>query len=179
MPARVCWDTTVAPRGRVGQMGASVVSGRWPVASVRRPYECLGHNPAGGRVSVPRGRSLAWARVARMCVCFKRVGEISGLLRAWGGLVGRNGCRRDEEVRRAWGWMGHGRERVARESDAFFGVPGANGVGCGQGGAADVGVGASGAHWLKQYGERKAMAVGSELGAGGLAVRKGDGFGRT
>ena len=30
------------------------------------------------------------------------------------------------------GWMGHGRERVGRESDAIFGVPGANGLGMGE-----------------------------------------------
>ena len=51
-------------------------------------------------------------------------------------------------IGRAWGWMGQGRERVARESDGFFGVPGANVVGYGRGGADGVWVGASGGHFL-------------------------------
>ena len=57
------------------------------------------------------------------------------------------------------GWMGHGRERVARESDAFFGVLGANRTGEGavrQG--CDVG-GVRGT-LTKRYGELKAMTVG-------------------
>ena len=65
-----------------------------------------------------------------------------------------------------WGWMGQGRERVARESDVFFGVRGREWVGCGRWCAAGVSVGASGGTLAKPYGERKAMAVGSELGAG-------------
>ena len=46
-----------------------------------------------------------------MCVCFKRVGEISGLLRAWGGLVGRNGAdvgTRWDVRGVGWGMAGNG-----------------------------------------------------------------------
>ena len=83
MPARVIWDTRVTPRDRVGQ-----VAGRWLVACgqfstpLRMP---------GGRVAGPRGRSLAPAKVARMCVYFKRAGENSGSGRIGGKKWGRNG----------------------------------------------------------------------------------------
>ena len=55
-----------------------------------------------------------------MCVSFNGVGEFEGL----GRICGENWDSRGEEVGRAWGWMGQGRERVAREGDAFFGVRG-------------------------------------------------------
>ena len=105
------------------------------------------------------GRSLALARVARMCVCFKRASENLESGRIGGKKMGQEWGL----VWRAWGWMGRGRERVARESDVIFGYWGANGVGCGQGDAAGGCVGACGVTLAHQYGERKAMALGSEM----------------
>ena len=65
-----------------------------------------------------------------MCVYFKRAGEIAGL----GRISGKKWRRRGDYVGRERGWMGQGRERVAREGDAFFGVRSANGLGvCGRG----------------------------------------------
>ena len=64
-----------------------------------------------------------------MYVCFKGVGEIAGS----GRIRGEKWRRREDEVDRVWGWMGQGRERVARESDAFFGYGGASGSGLGEG----------------------------------------------
>ena len=81
------------------------------------------------------------------------------------GLVGRNGA----DVGTAWvvcgvGWVRAG-EWVARESDVFSGTGERVGRvwarGCGRG----VRWGARG-KLAKQYGERKAMAIGSESGAG-------------
>ena len=66
---------------------------------------------------------------------------------------------------RVWGWMRQRWERVARESDVFSGT--GERVGrvwarvCGRG--VRWGVRAT---LAKRYGERKAMAVGSESGAG-------------
>ena len=125
---------------------------------LRMPW---GLTPFEGRVSGPRGRSLAWARVARLCVCFKRAGENAGL----GRISGKKWRRRGEEVGRVWGWMRQGWERVARQGDVFSGT--GERVGrvwarvCGRG----VRWGVRG-KLGKQYGERKAMAVGSEWGAG-------------
>ena len=119
------WGTSVAPRGRVGQ-GA--------VASFRRSYGCLGPIPRLG-VGFPRGRSLAWARVARLCVCFKGAGEIAGLETDWWGEMAQTWGLRGSCVGRAWGKAGI---RVARESDGFFGVRSANGSGVGGRGAAGV-----------------------------------------
>ena len=51
-----------------------------------------------------------------MCVSFNGVGEFEGLER----ICGENWDSRGEEVGRAWGWMGQGRERVARQGDTFF-----------------------------------------------------------
>ena len=50
--------------------------------------------------------------------------------------------------------MGQGRERVARESDAFFGVRGENGPGVGEG--VRPGVRGAGGHWLSS-GSRNRM----------------------
>ena len=89
-----------------------------------------------------------------MCGCSKRAGENAGSGRS-GGEEWR---RRGEEVWSAWGWIGRGRERVARESDVFFGAPGANRVG---GGRVMPGRALGGLGTLaKRYGERKVMAVG-------------------
>ena len=51
------------------------------------PTDAWGLTPFEGRVSGPRGRFLAWARVARLCVYFNRAGEIAGLGRI-GGEIG-------------------------------------------------------------------------------------------
>ena len=151
-PARICnagagcRDTKVALRGRGGQVDGVGLLSRVFTATGRpqgTPLRVLGALPRFGcRDSGPRGRSLAWARVARMCVPFKRAGEIAGL----GRIGGEKWYSRGEEVGRAWGWMWQGRERVARESDAFFGCGGANGPG-----AAGVWVGAYGGNWLRAY----------------------------
>ena len=53
-----------------------------------------------------------------MCVSFNGVGEFEGL----GRICGENWDSRGEEVGRAWGWMGQGRERVARQGDTFSGT---------------------------------------------------------
>ena len=58
-----------------------------------------------------------------MSAHFKGGGEIAGLER----IGGKKWRRRGDEVGRVWGRVGHGRERVARESDAFFGYGGAAG----------------------------------------------------
>ena len=58
-----------------------------------------------------------------MCVCFNGVGEFEGL----GRIGGEKWDSRGEEVGRAWGWMGQGRERVARQGDTFSGTGEANG----------------------------------------------------
>ena len=42
---------------------------------------------------------------------------------------GKNWRRRFEEAGAVWVWMGHGRERVERESDALFGVRGSEWAG--------------------------------------------------
>ena len=86
-PARICnagagcRDTKVAPRGRGGQVdGAGSLSRVFTLpqgAHKGRPYGCLEPCPFGGRDSGPRGRFLAWARVARLCVYFNRGGEIA------------------------------------------------------------------------------------------------------
>ena len=94
-----------------------------------------------------------------MCVCFKRVGENAGL----GRIRGEKLRSRGDEVGRAWGWMGHGRGRVAQKSDAFSG----HGERMGRVWTRRCG---RGVRWgvqralAKQHGERKAMAVGTVLG---------------
>ena len=167
-PARICnagasfRDTKVAPRGRGGQedrgteQGYSAVSSLPPCAHKGRPYGCLGHNPAGGRVSVPRGQYARAGLKPAPTVCegsthvrmFQEGWRDFGIVAGLGWIGGKKWRRRGEEVGRAWGWMGQGRERVARESDAFFGVWGSEWVGCGGGCAAGVCVGASGGHLL-------------------------------
>ncbi len=113
-PARICnagasfRDTKVAPRGRGGQgNGAGLLSRVFttPVRPQGTPLWMPGLTPFEGRVSGPRGRFLAWARVARLCVSFKRGGEIAGLER----IGGKKWCRRGDDVGRVWGWMGQGR----------------------------------------------------------------------
>ena len=96
-----------------------------------------------------------------MYVNFKRGGEIAELGRI-GGKIWR---RRGEEVGRVWGWMRQGWEWMARQGDVFSGTGERVGRvwarGCGRDVRWDV--------WGKlaeQYGERKAMVVGLELGAG-------------
>ena len=111
-----CWDTKVALRGRGGQGdGAGSLSRVFtatghpqdcPRAPTRdAPTDAPGPSPFGGMVSGPRSRLLAWARIARLCVSFKRGGEIAGLRR----IGGEKWCRRGDEVGRVWGWMGQGR----------------------------------------------------------------------
>ena len=121
-PARICnagagcRDTKVAPRGRGGQVdGAGSLSRvftatghpqdchRAPTRDA--PTDAWGLTPFEGRVSGPRGRFLAWARVARLCVYFNRGGEIAGL----GRIGGEKWCRRGDDVGRVWDWMGQGR----------------------------------------------------------------------
>ena len=85
--------------------------------------------PTVARAAGRGGRSLAWARVARLCVYFKRDGENAGL----GRTGGEKWRRREDYVGRARGWMGQWRERVARESDGFLGARGANGLELGEG----------------------------------------------
>ena len=156
MPGASCCDTKVAPRDRVGQ-GA----GRWPVTSFRRPYDAWGLTRVGVGVSGPRGRSLTWARVARMCGCFKRVGEIAGLGRIGGEKWRRRGDGQDVGGV-GWGTGGNGwRGRVRLFSGTGERVGRVWARGCGRG----VRWGVRGT-LAKQYGEHKAMAVGSELGAG-------------
>ena len=97
-----------------------------------------------------------------MYVCFKRGGEIAGL----GRIGGEKWCRRGDYVGRVWGWMGQGRGNGWRGRVTFFRVLGREWIGfgargCGRG----VRWGARG-KLAKQYGERMAIAVGSELGAG-------------
>ena len=100
-PARICnagasfRDTKVALRGRGGQGdGAGSLSRVFTVIGhpqgtpLRMPW---GLTPFEGRVSGPRGRFLAWARVARLCVCFKRAGENAGLGRISGEKWRRRG----------------------------------------------------------------------------------------
>ncbi len=85
-PARICnagagcRDTKVAPRGRGGQVDGAGSLSRVFTATGRpqgTPLRMPGAYPLGGRVSGPRGRFLAWAMVARLCVCFKSGGEIA------------------------------------------------------------------------------------------------------
>ena len=117
-PARICnagagcWDTKVALRGRGGQGGRNRVT--QPCLHCHRaptrdaPTDAWGLTPFEGRVSGPRGRFLAWARIARLCVYFKRGGEIAGL----GRIGGEKWCRRGDDVGRVWDWMGQGRGMV-------------------------------------------------------------------
>ena len=120
----VAWQRRTGGRSRVTQ--PCLHCHRAPTRDA--PTDAWGLTPFEGRVSGPRGRSLAWARVARMCVCFKRAGENAGL----GRISGKKWCRRGEEVGRVWGWMRQGWERVARQGDTFFGFEGANGSGLGE-----------------------------------------------
>ena len=75
-----------------------------------------------------------------MCVCFKGAGEIAGLETDWWGEM----AQARGEVGRVWGWMGQGRERVAREGDVFFGYVGANGSGVSEGVRSGCALGRSG-----------------------------------
>ena len=77
------------------------------------------------------------------------------------GLVGRNGAGVGARWDVCRGWMGQGRERVAREGDVFFGYVGANGSGVSEGCGRGVRWGVRGT-LAKRYGERKAMTVDSE-----------------
>ena len=127
-PARICnagagfRDTKVAPRGRGGQGGRSRVTqpclhcDRAPTRDA--PTDAWGLTPLGDMVSGPRGRFLAWARIARLCLSFKRGGEIAGS----GRIGGEKWCRRGEEVGRARDWVGQGWERVTQQSDVFSGT---------------------------------------------------------
>ncbi len=164
MPGAGFLGTCVTPRDRVGQ-GVDGPTGRVSVGTGRprgMPLRMPGAlYLSGDRDSGPRGLSLAWARVARMCVNCKRGWRDCGIGRErWG------------ETAQTWasGWApvgrlgGRARARAAHESDGFFGVLGNERVGFGRGGVAGVCVGESaGGHWLDNV---KAMAVGSELGAG-------------
>ena len=94
--------TRDAPTDAWGPSVAPACAPRKKKTPLRMPR---GLTPFGGRVSGPQGRFLAWARIARMCVCFKRGGEIVGL----GRIGGEKWCGRGDEVGRVWGWMGQGR----------------------------------------------------------------------
>ena len=125
------------------------------------PTDAWGLTPFGGMVSGPRGRFLAWARIARMCLSFKSRGEIAGLGRIGGEKWRRRGDGQDVGGV-GWGTGGNGwrgrvtlfsgtGERIGRDWPRLCGRVVRWGV-----------RGKSG----KQYGEHKAMAVGSESGAG-------------
>ena len=145
-PARICnagagcRDTKVAPRGRGGQVdGAGSLSRVFTATGCPQGTPLRMHRgPPCLEVGFPSrgvGRAggfetrLPWVRVARMCVCFKRGGEIAGL----GRIAGEKWCRRGDDVGRVWGWMRQGWERVARQGDTFFGYGGASGSGLGEG----------------------------------------------
>ena len=169
MPGAGFWDTSVAPRDRGGQGdGAGSLSRVFAAAHpcqtahgrfTNRPYRGAG---GGARGSVPHvGEGSTAVRMVqegwRKCgIGADWWGEMA---QTWG-LMGR-----------ARGWMGQGGERVAREGDAFFGVLGSEWAGCGRGCAAGVCWDVRGT-LAEQYGERKAMAVGSELGAGAGCSRE-------
>ena len=72
-----------------------------------------------------------------MYVIFKRVGEIA----VSGRIGGEKLCRRGDGQDVRGDAVEHGRERVARESDTFFGVLGNEWVGCGRGCALTASVG--------------------------------------
>ena len=123
MPARVVgtqkWRR-VAEEDRGTEQGYSAVSSL-PLTLVRPRTGGSRTARTVARTAGRGGRSLAWARVARLCLSFKWGGEIAGL----GRIGGEKWCGRGDDVGRVWGWMGQGRERVARESDVFFGNRGA------------------------------------------------------
>ena len=96
-----------------------------------------------------------------MYVCFKGVGEIAGLGRIGGEKWRRRGDGQDVGGV-GWGTGGNGwRGRVT----VFSWYGGASGSGLDEGVRPGCALGRTGT-LAKQYGERKAMAVGSELGAG-------------
>ena len=171
-PARICnagagcWDTKVAPRGRGGQGDGAGSLSRIFTATVRpqgtplrngthkgRPYGCLGPNPAWGQGFRAAG-SIARAGLKpapTVCEGSTHVRIIQEGWRncgIWADWWGRNGA----DVVKRWdvcgiGWGSAG-ERVAQESDVFFGCGGASGSGVGEVVSAGVCVGASGGHWL-------------------------------
>ena len=127
-PARICnvgagfWDTRVAPRGRGGQGdGAGSLSRVFAAAHpcqtahgrfTNRPYRGAG---GGARGSVPRvGEGSTAVRI------FQEGWRKCGIGADWWGEMAQSWGL----VGRERGWMGQGRERVAREGDAFFGVRG-------------------------------------------------------
>ena len=111
--------------------------------------------PVGGRVSGPRvGRAGGFAtRLNRV----EDSTDVRAFQDRW--RICQSGADWWGEMTQAWGrgWAcaGQGRvramARAERESDGFFGVPGASGAGCGRGWATGVCAGASEGHWLRAY----------------------------
>ena len=163
MPGAFFCDTEVTPRGRVGQGGG--VRGRWPMAGFRRPNGCLAPDPGwgsgfGAAGSVPRvGEDSTYVRSLQGGWRNRGIGD---------GLVGRN----EAGVGTRWGVCGVGWVRAGNgwrgRVTLFLGYGGANRARAGET------VPPGGALWdirgtlAKQWGEHKAMAVGSDSVAGAI-----------
>ena len=112
----------VAEEDRGTEQGYSAVSSLRQCAHKGRPYGYLGPYPVWGYGFRAAGSVPRVGEDSTHVLIFQEPWRNCGIGADWWGEMAQTWGW----AGRGWCWMGHGRERVARESDAFFGYGGAN-----------------------------------------------------